>query len=367
MIVHVDAPTGNTATDTAAVQRAFNGGGNYILFPEDATYRINSTILYSSFTKVNGNNSLLIAEDNLSDNIFQPRFVNYPTPDVYFENLRFNGNAANQSHSANPVHAIAFYNVKSGGVFNCSFEDMELDGVYVGVSGNVDGTTSGGGSEGITVRGSTFTECKRNAISVTRGQFVVIEDCTFVDNNIGVLDNARYDAATVDFEPNPSDIVQYGVVRNSSFTSHYAPSVAIARAGVTKSHFHFHDNTFEQFIDYAILGFNSIDDVLIERNVINTEATGIWFNGQGDTVSNLIIRDNEINGADVVFLTGIGLNYNLNDLIENNHITDFARAVGLFIESTNVQVLNNVFTSCATAIDITGNQSNVTQSGNVIN
>lgn len=365
----VAAATGDGVTDTAAIQSAINSlpqiGGTVQL--DFGTYVISDTLLIPSNITLDLNGATLQADDNLNDNILQNEDVANGNENIVIRNGTIEGNSANQTPGTNPCHGIALYYTSSSLIEDVTVHDCELDGIYMGVTGNIDGIACGGPCSGITIRDNEVTDNRRNGISVTRGQFVEIDNVTALGNNVGVLDDPLYYAGTFDFEPNePSDVVTDIEVRNCNITAEYAPAIMVQATSGTKERYRFHNNTITQTDERAIVFFSIASDVVITNNDITTinSPSAIWLNGQTQIIDNVTISGNVINGDDETGSNGIGLNYVENGVVNGNTIEDYTTAIGVLLLNDDVAVTNNTFVSCTSGVNVTGGSTNITQSGN---
>jgi len=334
-----------------------------LLIPSNVTLKTDLSLYPSG-----DHRATLQAKNALNDNLIRNKHPNTGNTLITIQDIKFEGNSANQTALSNPCSAIGFYYVDSSEVTNCAFNDFELDGVYLGRSGSVDSIAVGGACSNITIDGDCeFTNIRRNGVSITRWQNVRILNSTFTDCNKGVPDNALYLAGAIDFEPNDVlDECDGGEVGYCTFNSQYAPSIQIAGDGI-KTNLNFHHNTITQNGGGgAVEAFTPVDGLDIDDNIINaTDARGIWVNGQTEDMLNVNARRNTLAGNDAAAVAGIGFNYVTNGLIDENHVTDYATGILVFTCDA-VAITDNELTSCADPIDI-GSSTNITQSGNVEN
>lgn len=361
-------PTQNSAIDTANIQSTINsveslGGGMVILWP--GTYVIGKLLIPSNITLV-GNNTTLQAKNALNDNMIRNKDPLLGNRGMVIRDIHFEGNSANQTPGHNPSHAIGWYNASVSRIDNCTFNDMELDGVYLGRNGAIDGITVGGSNTDIVVMDCTLTNIRRNAISITRGKRCRVLNCTIVNANAGVPDNGLYDAAAIDLEPNEiTDDCEDLEVAYCTITSSHAPSIALA-GSYGKKRIHLHHNTIYQTDNYGIAVFTPVDGFSADDNEIHcTGAVGIWINGQGENILNVKINRNQIYGNDTALLSGIGIGYVPdNAQVVENRVQDFDRGIYVFTGAI-ATLTRNTLVSCTNPV-VTGGGGVANQTGTII-
>jgi len=369
--VTIPSPTGTVATDTWKLQTLVNSlpnNGGIVQMPSDVDYTINSPLLVRSNITIEGNNCRLIANNALNNSVIRSYHPDLGNQNITIRNLRIAGNRANQSHSANPAHAIAFYSTHGILVEDVTIDDVELDGLYVGGSeGSLVSTiTIQTFCSNVVFRNCEITNCYRNAVSITNARYVDVYNIDCSDNNKGVVDSSQYLAASIDLEPNElTDHCFEIYIHDNIVDANQAPAIGV-QGSSNKDHCYIYSNTITQETLRAIAVYTPITFTEVYDNTITcVNASGIWFNGQGSNITDVEIYDNVVSGDDTNLLTGIGLGYvTSNTPITNNTITDFNKAV-LLANNSVATINNNNFVSCTTAIDSTSGSS-YSQSGNVI-
>lgn len=366
----VQAATGNATTDTANIQAAINSlphpiGGTVNL--QSGTYVINKILIPKNVT-LQGNSTTLQAANGLDDNMIRNHYPNVGDSNIIIDGIAFEGNSANQTPLANPNHAIGFYNVANWRISNCTFNDFELDGIYLGTTGSIDSIAVNDANTDGLITGCDFTNIRRNGVSVTRAARVRILHSDFTDCNLGVLDDDGYLAGAIDIEPNDvSDLCEDIEVGYCTFDSQYAPSIQLA-GSASKQRINIHHCTIAQNgAGRAVAVFTPVDVVDIDDCAITTiGASGIWVNGQGQDITNITAERNTITGNDAADTVGIGFGDVVGGVIDANHITDYPKAA-LVNSSDTITVTNNIWTSCTVDVDVTGGSTNVSQSNNTTN
>lgn len=372
LTVVIPSATGNIANDTWKLQTLANSlpnSGGIISLPANEDYTINSPLLLKSNVTLEGNNCRLIAADALNNNIVRSHHIDLGNENITIRNLRIAGNQVNQSHVGNPQHAIAFYS--SGGVLieDCTIDDVELDGIYIGgqIGTTISGMVVGSFCSNVVTRNNTITNCYRNGISITNSRYTDVYSNNLSGNNKGATATpSRYDAGTIDLEPNDSSDHCFEINIYNNTVIHDQSSGIALQGSANKDHVNIYNNNIISTSDFGIVLFTPTTFLNIYDNTINTtNAGGIWVNSQGNVSTDLEIYGNVLDGNDAATFVGIGVN-NIPDNvhIHDNTIQDYTRAVGVFINSV-ANITNNHFISCNTAIDKDGSSS-YTESGNII-
>lgn len=371
IIKNAPSPTGIADTDTDAVQNlidSFEGKHGVVRF-RSGTYVLGQIVLPSNITLLRGQ---VLVKDGLNQNLFRNANPNAGNTNINLIEMVIDGNAQNQTDLANPCHAIGFYNCNNCLVDTSYIYNTELDGVYIGRDGSIYGELIGGHNRDIQIKRTVFEDIRRNGVSITRGHYITIDECQFLNCNLGYfLGNAGYNAGAIDLERNEvTDIVQNITISNSYFESYASSSIQIAVGEdlVSTQHIRITNNDIYQTNRFAIVGFGHTEDVEIDHNNIYCTAShGIWSNPFSEEFKSLDwnVHHNNLYGETTDNYVGVGYNYT-QGVVESNHITRFSRGLGMYLY-TEALLKNNTMTSCTKALDSGGAGLSLIQEGNVVN
>ena len=368
-IKYADYPTGITNTDTTALQTLINsfGGEEGEIKFRPGTYTLGQISLPSNISLYNGK---VIAKSALNNDLFRNSSPLNGNSNINFYNMEIDGNASQQTDLSNPCHAIGFYNCQNCIVNSCNIYNVEMDGVYIGRNGTVHGESVGGPNSYITIKNTRFTDIRRNGISVTRGEKILIDKCRFINNNLGYrLGNAGYNAGAVDLEGNAgTDIVEYIIISNSYFENYASASIQISSGHTPTKHVAITNNEIRQNTRFGIVIFSHSEDIEVAHNKLYiVDAHGIWSNAfaEEDLTTGLHVHHNEVRGDDTGLYGGISYNYS-SGIVEDNLIRNFNRGLGMYFYTT-ASLLNNTITSCTNSIVTGGAGVSLVQEGNVVN
>lgn len=356
-----DGETDNTTMLQNAINRAANG---MVLFPP-GLFLTGGLALPSNITICGmGASTLLKLKDGANIALLRNDNVEAGNSNIRVCDLALDGNRLHQGRAVG--HGIQLLNVQGARVERCHLIDCGFDAVYLGMGGLYNGQPVGAPCRDITILHNYIARARRNGISVTRAERVMIEGNTFEGCNIGTLEDSVYDAGTIDLEPNiDEDIVSRITIKDNVILSPYRRAIQIAANCDTFSDIIISENYLDADTGGGIVTFSdTAHDVSILNNHINnlSAVTGILV---GYSASGYIITGNRIvGGQQGITITNGGTRM----IITNNFIKDatqgiqLASAVG---HCDQLVITRNTLLNCTEAI-IEGNATNVTLSENVI-
>lgn len=364
----LQSPTGVADTDTPRLQHLIDtltDGGTIVFRP--GTYVLGQIVVPSNITFRDGK---ILAKASLNSDLFRNESPAAGNSNINFYNMEIDGNAENQTDLANPCHAVGFYYCNNCLIDRCNIYNVEMDAVYIGRNGTIYSEAVGGANSYISIKNTRFTDIRRNGISVTRGEKILIEKCSFINNNLGYREgNASYNAGAVDLEGNAgTDVVQNIVIHNNYFENYASASIQIASGHTTTKHVSIVNNIIRQQTRFGIVIFSHSEDIEVAHNKLYVvDAHGIWSNAfaEEDLSTSLYVHHNEVRGDDTGVYGGISFNYS-SGIVENNLVRNFARGLGMYFYTT-ASLLNNTITSCANSIVTGGDGVSLVQEGNVVN
>lgn len=304
-----DGTTDDTAAIKAAIVSLSSGG---ILLFSIGTYVISDIIYITDHIYVlgSGYNSLLKAIADLGDKSIL-RTSN--KTGVVIENLRIDGNRANNTTATQYAHAIAFTYAKKSAVRGCWLDNNVGDGVYIGKN-----------SEDIEVTGNWMNDNYRNGVSDVGGYRHTIEGNIITSTSTNIV-------ACIDLEPNDDDNLEDILVKDNIcyITGEKPYGIAIATDFVTTD--------------------SKLKNIQVVHNIVhgygtNGPTVGIYGHG----ARNVDIIDNEVYTpkTDGIFLDDGATNASHSCSIKGNTVYSTPR-YGIKSEANNTPIQNNIIRSVA--------------------
>jgi len=258
---------------------------------------------------------------------------------IHFRDLILDGNRANQAGGVTDGNSfgVRFSAVTNSSIQNVTFKDFWTDGIYIGGDGK-----GGVHSDGIVISNVSVTNSRRNGMSITDGQNILVANSQFL--------NAQGTApqAGVDLEPNlPAEVarqIQFVNCRFSGnaalgFVAHNSVGADVKRIQLSGSaddngSFGFQLNTVDQVMFSAIAhgnGLGAIVSTAVTNSIVGLNHRLVIGAVAADPVVALEISEN--NGA-IYFTDGYVSNFIKSDVImeywadaNNNNSAGFRKHV----------------------------------------